>query len=428
MKIIVNTARVLVGALFIFSGLVKAIDPLGLAYKMQEFFEVWARDGYLPSLMNWFYAHALLFSVIMITLEVVLGIALLLGSFKKLVSWLLLLLMLFFTFLTSYVLFSGKIRACGCFGDCIPLTPEQTFTKDIVLLILVLLILFGQQYIRPLFAKRISLAMILLSLLAVIALQWYVLKHLPLKDCLPYKIGNNILELRKMPKDAVADKYDYAFVYEKGGVKKEFRVDSLPDETQWTFVERKQVLVEKGKNNVPLINDFNLKQTNTILVYQKDTLTSTFEPSALPDSSWTFVENKEEVTDVTNEVLSYKGTYYMLFINDPANIPAGWEKDLEVSLALGKKGARMIIVTANYKDVYKRYTGYLALKGKKPNDQQQNLDKAIGWAENISHPVVLTSDVTAIKTAARNNVTLFLMDGPVVKNKWGGNDIEKALK
>lgn len=428
MKIIVNTARVLVGTLFVFSGLVKAIDPLGLAYKMQEFFEVWARDGYLPSLMNWFYAHSLLFSVIMITLEVVLGIALLLGSFKKLVSWLLLLLMLFFTFLTSYVLFSGKIRACGCFGDCIPLTPEQTFTKDIVLLILVLLILFGQRYIQPLFAKRISLAAILLSLLAVVALQWYVLKHLPLKDCLPYKIGNNILELRKMPKDAVPDKYDYAFVYEKGGVKKEFRVDSLPDETQWTFVERKQVLVEKGKNNIPLINDFNLKQTNTILVYQKDTLTSTFEPSALPDSSWTFVEKKEEVADITNEVLSYKGTYYMLFINDPAKIPAGWEKDLEVFLALGNKGARMIIVTPNYKDVYKRFTDYLASKGKKPNDQQQNLNKAIGWAENVPHPVVLTSDVTAIKTAARNNVTLFMMDGPVVKNKWGGNDIEKALK
>ena len=129
MKLAVNIARVLVGVLFIFSGLVKAIDPLGLAYKMQEFFEAWHDGGYLPGLMNWLNGHALLFSVIMISLEVILGVALLLGMWKKLTAWLLLLLMLFFTFLTSYVVFSGKIATCGCFGDCILLTPMQTFTK-----------------------------------------------------------------------------------------------------------------------------------------------------------------------------------------------------------------------------------------------------------------------------------------------------------
>ena len=117
MKAAVNIARVLVGAVFIFSGLVKAIDPLGLAYKMQEFFEVWANSGYLKGLMMWLNDYALWFSLLMITLEVILGVALLLGWRTKIVSWLLLLLMLFFTFLTSFVLFSGKIRACGCFGD-----------------------------------------------------------------------------------------------------------------------------------------------------------------------------------------------------------------------------------------------------------------------------------------------------------------------
>ncbi|HNJ30016.1 MAG TPA: DoxX family membrane protein, partial [Ferruginibacter sp.] len=110
MKIIVNIARVLVGCLFIFSGLVKAIDPLGLAYKMQEFFEVWAASGYLKGMMDLLYDQALLFSVLMIALEVLLGVALLLGWRLKPVSWFLLALTLFFTFLTSYVLFSGKIR------------------------------------------------------------------------------------------------------------------------------------------------------------------------------------------------------------------------------------------------------------------------------------------------------------------------------
>ena len=205
MKLFVIISRILVGTLFIFSGLVKAIDPLGLAYKMQEFFEVWAADGYFKNVMEWLHNYATGFSIFMITLEVVLGVALLIGWQKKITAWLLFLLTLFFTFLTSYVLFSGKIRACGCFGDCIPLTPIQTFTKDIILTLLIIIILFGQKYIQPLFKKMAGSVVILISLIAVVWLQFYVLKHLPIKDCLPYKIGNNILELRKTPADATYD-------------------------------------------------------------------------------------------------------------------------------------------------------------------------------------------------------------------------------
>src|SRR4051812_45000804 len=141
MKAVVNISRILVGCLFIFSGLVKAIDPLGLSYKMQEFFEVWANDGFMKGMMMWLNGHSLLFSVVMIALEVILGFALLIGWKKNITSWLLLLLTLFFTFLTAFVLFTGKIRACGCFGDCIPLTPIQTFTKDIILTILIIIII-----------------------------------------------------------------------------------------------------------------------------------------------------------------------------------------------------------------------------------------------------------------------------------------------
>ncbi|HMK05754.1 MAG TPA: BT_3928 family protein [Ferruginibacter sp.] len=368
MKSAVNIARILVGCLFIFSGLVKAIDPLGLAYKMQEFFEVWAREGFMKGTMMWLYEYALWFSLIMITLEVVLGIALLLGWRTKLVSWLLLLLMLFFTFLTSYVLFSGKIKACGCFGDCIPLTPVQTFTKDIILLILVLLILFGRKYIRPLFSNVMNGAMLLLGLFFVGGLQWYVLKFLPVKDCLPFKTGNNILELRKMPKDAVADKYDYVFMYEKNKVKKEFKVDSLPDDT-WQFVSRDQILIEKGKNNVPLINDFTLATASG--------------------------------TDPTQSVLSTRGEYYLLFVKDISKIKKDWVKDQVVAGEIVKNGKPVFVVASQRKNAEERYRTF-----------------------NIP---VLTGDATAIKTAARNNVTLYLMDGPVVKNKWGGNDIEKAL-
>lgn len=408
MKTAVNIARTLVSILFIFSGLVKAIDPLGLAYKMQEFFEAWSNAGIMKGLMGWLDGQALMFSILMITLEVVLGVALLLGWRKKMVSWLLLLLMLFFTFLTSYVLFSGKIRTCGCFGDCIPLTPIQTFTKDIVLLILVLLILFGRKYINPIFSNTVNGSLFLISLFTVLGLQWYVLKHLPVKDCLPFKIGNNILELRKMPKDAVPDKFDYKFVYRKNGESKEFAVNALPDST-WEFVDRKQVLVEKGENNVALINDFILKKPYSVFYYRLGDLVSTFEGTELPDSSWTFVKKVDSSIDITNTILSRRGQYYLLFIKDTIDINDGWKKDIETTKELLAKKMPLAIITANYDAIAKRYAGIYT------------------FGTKINVPV-FACDVTSIKTAARNNVTLFLMDGPVVKNKWGGSDIEKALK
>lgn len=361
MKITVNFARIIVGVLFIFSGLVKAIDPLGLAYKMQEFFEAWAASGIMSNLMGMLNGHALLFSIVMITLEVILGVALLLGWRKKMVSWLLLLLMLFFTFLTSYVLFSGKIRACGCFGDCIPLTPIQTFTKDIVLLLLVLLILFGSKHIKPVFSNKINGVLLLVSLLSVLGLQWYVLHHLPVKDCLPFKVGNNILELRKMPKDAIADKFDFKFIYEKDGQKKEFAVDALPDST-WQFADRKQVLVQKGKNNVPLINDL--------------------------------IFNTQSGNDTTEAILNQSGEYYLLFAKDFEDGNTNWIKSFELFSA--KSNIPVYVVTAD------------------PRSAKELIS-------NKSIPI-FTCDATAIKTAARVNPTLFLMNGPVVKNKWAAKD------
>ena len=122
MKFIVNISRVLVGILFIFSGLVKANDPHGLSYKMQEFFEVWANDPSLKTFMHWLSLYALPFSIIMITLEIIVGVGILLGTWRKFFTTLLLILIIFFAFLTGYAVLSGKIATCGCFGDCIKLT------------------------------------------------------------------------------------------------------------------------------------------------------------------------------------------------------------------------------------------------------------------------------------------------------------------
>jgi len=371
MKLTVTIARYFTGLLFIFSGLVKAIDPRGLAYKMQEFFEAWANAGFMKSLMEKMGEQALGFSIFMITLEVVVGLAIILGWQKKLMTWLLFLLILFFTFLTSYVLFSGKIKACGCFGDCIPLTPIQTFTKDIILLILALMLLFNQKYILPVARPVILFSIILLATIATLFLQFYVMKHLPLADCLAYKKGNNIIELRKMPADAIPDKYAIGFVYQKNGKSETFKADNLPDST-WEFVERKQTIVAAGKNNIPLINDFSLT-----------TLSG---------------------NDTTEAIFSNPENYFILFIKDLDGLPKSFNRDQQLAVAASDAGIPFYIVTSRREMLKNRY----------------------GRKENKIDIPIFTCDATAIKTAARADMVLYKMKGAVVIDKWGWADFDEV--
>ena len=373
MKIVVAIARILVGGLFIFSGLVKAIDPLGLTYKMQEFFEAWGHTPFLTGIMNWLGEYAFLFSLVMIILEVALGVALLVGWRKKLTLRFLLLMIIFFTFLTSYVLFSGKIRACGCFGDCIPITPIQTFTKDVILLLLISFLLLKRKYIEPLFKSPLPLAVVLISIIATGLLQMHVVEHLPLADCLPFKKGNNILELRKMPADAVPDKFENIFIYEKDGVKKDFTVKALPDST-WKFVDRKQTLIEKGKNNVPLVNDFSLTAADG--------------------------------NDSTETILN-KENYYLFFVkNIKEAIVERWQSTFRDFIKKAKeRNMPVYIVTSDTK----------------------NADVFFNQLNNYNLPI-FTTDGTAIKTAARATPTMFVMKGPVVQQKYSWADLDELLK
>ncbi|MEJ7588422.1 MAG: BT_3928 family protein [Ferruginibacter sp.] len=373
MKIAVTIARILVGSLFIFSGLVKAIDPLGLSYKMQEFFEVWAGDGYFPALMNYLHGQSLWFSITMIVLEIVAGIALLIGWKKNLVVWFLFMLTLFFTFLTAFVLFTGKIRACGCFGDCIPLTPIQTFTKDIILTLLIIFLIIYKKHIRPLFTNTAGTVIILLSITGATFLQLYVLKQLPLKDCLPYKKGNNILELRKMPAGAIPDKYEYIFVYGKNGEKKEFNTTNLPD-SSWKFSERKQKLVTAGVNNIPAINDFSLTDSSGV--------------------------------DVTEAILGQQGDYYLFFLQNLNNGVTRWSAAFsDLSQKARQENRPIFIITSD----------------------KETVNEFFNITNSYNIPI-LTSDATAIKTAARANPTLFVMKGPVVQEKYSWADIGKAIR
>lgn len=373
MKLLVNISRVIVGVLFIFSGLVKANDPHGLSYKMQEFFDVWAQNSSLTSTMHWLSDYALPFSIIMITLEIIVGVGILLGIWKKFFSWLLLLLIIFFSFLTGYAVLSGKIATCGCFGDCIPLTAMQSFIKDLVLLVLILIIFFGVKYIVPLLTPAFNFLILLLSTILVLVFQWYVMRHLPLADCLPFKKGNNILELRKMPKDAIADKKDYKFVYQKEGKKHDFTIKDLPDST-WEFVSREDFIVEKGKNNEPPIKDFYLTSLSN--------------------------------SDSTEAILNVNAEFYLFFVKDVSDATDNWLGNFTDLYTLAKsKGRALYIISPQVTEANEFF------------NQKNNYDLSI-----------FSLDATAFKTAARTSPELYLLKGPVIENKWGWADFKNALK
>lgn len=265
MKEAVHIARIIVGLLFIISGLVKANDPLGLSYKMQEFFEVWTTDlaasrfflkDVFIQLFTFSNAHSLLLSIVMITLEIMAGIALLIGWQKKSVLSLLLALIVFFTFLTGYAYASGKFKNCGCFGDCLPITPFASFVKDLVLLGLILFLISAQQYMQPVATRKVQWATLSIFLLLSLGLQWYVLRYLPLADCLPFKKGASIVEGMRPPPNAISDSFAIQFVYEREGKKHEFLPENLPaDLASYKFVERKDKLIRKG-NAEPAIKGF----------------------------------------------------------------------------------------------------------------------------------------------------------------------------
>src|SRR4030095_2517237 len=224
LKLAITIVRVIVGILFIFSGLVKANDPLGLSYKMKEFFEIWNSGleygsfflkDVLINLFQFLHDHSLSLSVFMIAFEILAGVALLLGWRMRIFSWLLLLLILFFTFLTGYAYYSGRFTNCGCFGDCIPITPKTSFLKDIALTLLIIFLLKYRKNIQPYFSGNTNFGIMAAVTIFSFGLQWYVLSYLPPLDCLPFKKRSNIPEKMKPPPGSIQDSFAIRFVYEK---------------------------------------------------------------------------------------------------------------------------------------------------------------------------------------------------------------------
>ena len=197
-KIVFSFSRAIVGLLFIFSGLIKANDPLGFGYKLQEYFEV-----FHISFLNDF-APAV--AILLCTLEIGLGALLLLGFWAREVAWGLLILIIF------YSAFFQVVTSCGCFGDAIPLTPWQSFSKDLILLVLIIVIFRQREHLVPLIKNKptqdlISGFVVFLSL----GFGLYTYNFQPIIDFLPYKIGNNIPALMVVPPGAPLDVYEITY-------------------------------------------------------------------------------------------------------------------------------------------------------------------------------------------------------------------------
>jgi uncharacterized membrane protein YphA (DoxX/SURF4 family) len=355
MQAFLKILRWSVGLLFIFSGLIKANDPLGLSYKMQEFFEVWG-IAFLDD-------YTLVFAVVMNTLEIVAGVAVLIKFPYKQTLWMLLGLIVFFTFLTGYALFSGKIKTCGCFGDCIPLTPKVSFIKDLVLLCSILILLFNQKKVKSNLHKVLGIFLLTLSTGIVGYGQYYVLQHLPFIDCLPYKRGNDIKEQMKTPEGAVPDSVSIQMSFIKDGKNVQFDINQFPTDFDSTYVyqDRKEVLILKGNGKVATIVDFSLFTMNNV--------------------------------DTTEALFNSTTPYVLLFSgNIDASIP--WKS---LITKIKEKHQQVYLVTAD-----------------KANAAQLNLDIP-----------VLIGDMTMIKTAARVWPTITIMNGSSIMEKQSYIDFLK---
>jgi len=361
MKYFLWVIRIVVGVLFIFSGVVKANDPMGLVYKMDEFFE---------ALNMTFMEHwAFIFSLGMIALEILCGVAVLLGYSFRFFATILVLLNAFFLFITGYALVTGKVKECGCFGTCIKISSQATFNKDIALLILSLILFAYRKRITGLFNRHVNTSIIILTIVFAAGIQWWNLEHLPYVDCMPYKPGNNILEKMQPGADYKPEVITSIFIYEKNGQKKEFTMDNYPwQDSTWKFVDRKDKVISEATGE-PEIHDFILLDTNK--------------------------------NDLTQQILTAKGYTFFWFVRelDKADM-----SNLDKLKHLATEAAQLHIP-------------FYALCS-----ADKESAKAFLKQNGLADLTLLSLDYTASKTAMRSNPGIMLIKDGVVVSKWSYRD------
>ncbi len=364
-------ARIFVGLLFIISGLIKANDPVGFSYKLEEYFQVFGTGGLKP--------FALAFSMAICIFEVFVGVALLVGAYVRLTVWLLLIMIVFFTFLTFFSAYFNKVTDCGCFGDALKLTPWQSFWKDIILLIFILILTFNARFITPLFGKTTRNSVALGAMLLTTLFTLYAWYFLPPVDFRPYKVGNNICKLMEVPEGELkSDEVKMIFIYEKDGKQYEFSMDTLSkvDIGSFKYVDRKDKIIRKAYQ--PPIHDFSVSDRNG--------------------------------QDITSVFLEQKGYRLVIFQYDLEKSNTRVQEKLNklVSDLMGDGKVRIWAFTCssnalitNYREVHKL-----------PYDFH-------------------SADCTMLKTVIRSNPGLVLMNGCVVEKMWPSTDLpsrEELLK
>lgn len=359
MNTVRKIARIIVGMVFIFSGFVKLIDPLGSAYKFSDYFAAFG--------MSFLQPLAFPFAVMMCIAEFAMGACLFMGIKMKLTSTLVLIFMSFFTPLTLILALFNPVTDCGCFGDAIKLTNWQTFYKNLVLLALIIFIFSNRKKYPPFSTNVVEFSMIILFCLMGLGLMTYSYFHLPLVDFRPYHTGVNIPQKMTIPAGMPRDEYKTLLYYSKNGKIVEFTEDNYPwQDTTWKWVDTRSVLVKEGYK--PPIHDFNIVSL--------------------------------QGNDITDLVLNSQGYNFLLIAHDlnKANVAA-----------LKKANELALFCTQNQIGFY-----CLTSTGKK---DIQNIRQHY----QLDYDFYI-ADETTLKTIVRSNPGLLLLKEGTIIGKWHFKD------
>ena len=384
MKVIVWISRIFVGVLFIISGFIKANDPLGFSYKLQEYYEVFGQYPVINIFDNpIFHNTALEMSMFICIVEIVLGVALIIGAFPVVVSWVLLLMIVFFTFLTGFSAITGKVTDCGCFGDAVKLTPWESFYKDLVLLAFILVIFFYRKKIKPLFNRKTGAAIIGAATLVCLVFTIWAYMHLPFIDFRPYANENNICELMSIPPDAEQPEYATTLIYanKQTGEEREMTMDEYTEskiweDENWEWKDTQSKLIKAGYE--PKIKNFRV--TNA------------------------------ESEDLTQALLDQPGYKFIVIAY---NVSKADEKGFEDINRLQQQFEQQ----RTKGELSAQDFSFIGLSASGASDVDQFRHKV-----QAAYPFY-TADETELKTIIRSNPGLLLLNGCEVVDKWHWRDV-----
>ena len=355
-QVIFLIIRLLLAAVFIFSGFVKIIDPLGFTYKIEDYLTAFG------TFFIYFKPLALPASIALSAFELVMGLCLLFRVHIRYTALFSFLFMCVMTALTLYTVIANPVSDCGCFGDALILSNNATFAKNVVLLVLTIALLIYAKRMRSIFSPIAEWSILALFVAGCIALSVYCWAYLPLIDFRPYKIGVNIPEAMSIPDGAPRDVYETTFIYEKDGKQQEFTLENYPkNDSAWVFIDQKSVLISKGDE--PKITEFSIM----------DALYG----------------------DITEDVLYHEGNVYLLVIYD-----------VNKTSEKGAKRAEKI-----YREAMVRGDKFLALTGSSKSDVELFTQQT-----GVTYPFFET-DPTTLKTIIRSNPGLVLINNGIIMDK-----------